>query len=112
MYCTVCLIAQRGLGQFEVIHQSYQKLFKMVISKGGVSVRGGVSVAKPWDKGGYWPTFDFKVFFFTFSNLISRAKCFFGTIFFKNSQKSAIFDKNSQKSTILDRSNPMNFPQK
>ena len=35
----------------------------------------------PIYKGDYWPTFDFKVcFFFTFSNLISRAKCFFGTI--------------------------------
>ena len=29
------------------------------------------------------------MFFCTFANLISRAKCFFGTIFFKNSQKSA-----------------------
>ena len=49
MYYTICLIAQSGLGQFELIHQSYQKIFKMVLSKGGVSVRGGVSVAKPWD---------------------------------------------------------------
>ena len=40
--CTICLIAQSGLGQFELIHQSYQKIFKMVISK-------GVSVVKPWD---------------------------------------------------------------
>ena len=51
MYCTVCLIAQRGLGQFEVIHQSYQKLFKMVISKGVGICTGGVSVAKVWDTG-------------------------------------------------------------
>ena len=47
--CTICLIAQSGLGQFELIHQSYQKIIKMVLSKGGVSVRGGVSVAKAWD---------------------------------------------------------------
>ena len=51
----------------------------------------------------YLATFDFKVFFFfTFVNLISWAKCFFGTI----------FDKNSQKSSISDGGNSMNFRQK
>ena len=57
----------------------------------------------PIYKGDYLATFDFKVcFFFTFANLISRAKCFFGKKFFKKSQKSA----------ILDRGNPMNVLQK
>ena len=38
--CAICLIAQSGLGQFELIHQSYQKIFKMVLSTGGGICKG------------------------------------------------------------------------
>ena len=38
--CTICLIAQSGLGQFELIHQSYQN-FQNGHFEEGVSVGGG-----------------------------------------------------------------------